>query len=78
MTITATPTAARLSHEKVTDNNHVSHWVFLCADGKYGNNVVGFGYPTVEAVAAALAAASNRSSKSEWLGIARGVRSGKL
>jgi hypothetical protein len=75
MSITATPTSARLSHEKVTDNNHVSHYVFLCADGKYGNNVVGFGYATVQDIVAAL---SNRSSKSEWLGIARGVRSGKI
>ena len=39
MSITATPTSARLSHEKVTDNNHVSHYVFLCADGKYGQEV---------------------------------------
>jgi hypothetical protein len=70
MTITEEPTSERISATKIDGG-----YVFLCADGKYGNSVVGFGYNCSDDVVCAM---SSRSTKSEWPGIARGVRSGKL
>jgi hypothetical protein len=61
--------SCQLRHEGRT------YYLFGSADGTWGNHEAGFGYASTEDVVAAL---NNKPYESEWAGIARGLRSGKL
>jgi hypothetical protein len=75
MSITEIPTSERVTAHEIRWGSFDSAIVFKCADGTFGNSMVGWGYETFAAVEEACKALPIRD---EWAGIAAGMKSGAL